>query len=108
MSQPHRHRHLPVASGGSSSWIVTVSRRRCRSTMIPITRPRWTKGIFHPALRDCTLASPGPRASGTSPAWLTRLHDTFWVSYQPAGRYWVFQSVVGGGTLLVACCSARS
>ena len=42
------------------------------------------------------------RYTGTSPVWLTRLHDTFWVSYQPAGRYWVFQSVLGGGTLLVA------
>jgi ABC-type transport system involved in multi-copper enzyme maturation permease subunit len=42
------------------------------------------------------------RYTGTSPAWLTRLHDTFWVSYQPAGRYWVFQSAVGGGTLVVA------
>ncbi len=40
--------------------------------------------------------------AGTSPAWLTRLHDTFWVSYQPGGRYWVFQAVVGGGTLLTA------
>jgi ABC-type transport system involved in multi-copper enzyme maturation permease subunit len=34
--------------------------------------------------------------------WLARLHDTFWVSYQPGWRYWVFQSVVGGGTLLLA------
>jgi hypothetical protein len=42
------------------------------------------------------------RYTGTSPAWLTRLHDTFWVSYQSAGRYWVFQSVLGVGTLLVA------
>jgi hypothetical protein len=39
--------------------------------------------------------------TGTS-GWLTRLHDTFWVSYQPGGRYWVFQTVVSGGTLLLA------
>jgi hypothetical protein len=37
-----------------------------------------------------------------SSGWLTRLHDTFWVSYQPGGRYWVFQTIVGGGTLLLA------
>ena len=36
------------------------------------------------------------------PTQLTRLHDTFWVSYQPAGRYWLFQSVQGGAELLLA------
>ena len=40
--------------------------------------------------------------TGTNPVWLTRLHDTFWVSYQPGGRYWTFQSILGGGTLLLA------
>ena len=35
-------------------------------------------------------------------AWLTRLHDSFWVSYQPASRYWIFQLVLAGGTLLAA------
>ena len=39
---------------------------------------------------------------GTPLAWLTRVHDTFWVTYQPGGRYWVFQFVVAGGTLLIA------
>lgn len=42
------------------------------------------------------------RHIGTGQAWLARLHDTFWVSYQPGGRFWIFQSVLGGGTLLVA------
>lgn len=38
----------------------------------------------------------------SSQARLTRLHDTFWVAYQPGGRYWVFQLILGGGTLLAA------
>jgi hypothetical protein len=38
----------------------------------------------------------------TGQAWLARLHDTFWVSYQPGGRFWIFQSILGGGTLLAA------
>lgn len=39
---------------------------------------------------------------GSGSAWLNRLHDTFWVTYQPGSRYWLFQLAVGGGTLLVA------
>jgi hypothetical protein len=37
-----------------------------------------------------------------NPAALIRLHDTFWVSYQPGYRYWVFQVIMGGGTLFAA------
>ena len=44
--------------------------------------------------------------AGTGSAWLTRLHDSFWVSYQPASRYWVFQLVLAGGTLLAAAALA--
>ena len=33
---------------------------------------------------------------------LSRHHDTFVVSYQPAGRYWIFQGVEGGALLLLA------
>jgi hypothetical protein len=35
-------------------------------------------------------------------AWLSRHHDTFLVSYQPAGRYWIFQGVEAGALLLLA------
>ena len=42
------------------------------------------------------------RYTGTGPAWLTRLHDTFWVTYRPGSRYWLFQFALGGGTLLAA------
>jgi ABC-type transport system involved in multi-copper enzyme maturation permease subunit len=33
--------------------------------------------------------------------WLTQHHYLNWVSYQPAGRYWVFQAIEGGGLLLL-------
>jgi hypothetical protein len=33
---------------------------------------------------------------------LAQWHDTFWVSYQPGSRYWLFQSVQGGAELLLA------
>jgi hypothetical protein len=33
---------------------------------------------------------------------MARLHDTFWVTYQPGSRYWLFQSVQGGAELLLA------
>ncbi|HEX4256560.1 MAG TPA: hypothetical protein VH089_15810 [Streptosporangiaceae bacterium] len=36
------------------------------------------------------------------PYQLTRLHDTFWVSYQPVSRFWLFQSGLGGAEFLLA------
>jgi hypothetical protein len=36
------------------------------------------------------------------PGQLNQLHDTFWVTYQPVNRYWLFQSVQGGAELLLA------
>jgi hypothetical protein len=40
--------------------------------------------------------------------WLTRLHDTFWVTYQPGSRYWLFQLILAGGTLLAAALLAAA
>jgi hypothetical protein len=57
------------------------------------------------AVRHCTLAIPAGRVAaltGTGSAWLTRLHDTFWIAYQPGSRYWLFQLILAGGTLLAA------
>ena len=34
-------------------------------------------------------------------SWLVRHHYSFWISYQPASRYWLFQ-VVAGAVLVVA------
>jgi hypothetical protein len=62
----------------------------------------WYTGANGHRLSDGAVSRLLDRYTGTSPAWLTRLHDTFWVTYQPGGRYWVFQSVLGGGTLLAA------
>jgi hypothetical protein len=36
------------------------------------------------------------------PGLMVRLHDSFWVSYQPGSRYWLLQSVQGGAELLLA------
>lgn len=33
---------------------------------------------------------------------MARLHDSFWVTYQPGDHYWLFQSVQGGAELLLA------
>jgi hypothetical protein len=46
--------------------------------------------------------------AGTGSAWLTRLHDSFWVSYQPASRYWILQFILAGGTLLAAVALAAA
>jgi hypothetical protein len=35
-------------------------------------------------------------------AWIAHHHFTLWVSYQPAGRFWLLQSVEGGACLLLA------
>src|SRR5437763_6027654 len=48
------------------------------------------------------------RHAGTGPAWLARLHDTFWVTYQPGSRYWLFQLILAGGTLLAAVALAAA
>jgi hypothetical protein len=34
--------------------------------------------------------------------WLTQHHYQYWVSYQPASRYWMFQAIEGGGLLLLS------
>jgi hypothetical protein len=43
-------------------------------------------------------ALPQTSAAAQS-AWLTRHHEAFWVAYQPASRFWLFQS--GFGLVLV-------
>lgn len=58
----------------------------------------WFSGANGHRLNGATAS----RLFYTSPARLTRLHDTFWVTYQPGSRYWIFQLILGGGTLLAA------
>jgi hypothetical protein len=62
----------------------------------------WYTGANGHRLSDATVSRLLGKYTGTNPVWLTRLHDTFWVTYQPGGQYWVFQSVLAGGTLLAA------
>jgi len=62
----------------------------------------WYTNASGHQLSDGTVGQLLSKYTGAGPAWLTRLHDTFWVTYQPGGRYWVFQAVLGGGTLLAA------
>ena len=35
-------------------------------------------------------------------AWLTSHHYSYWINYQPAGRYWWFQLGTGAGLIIVA------
>ena len=62
----------------------------------------WYTGADGHRLSAATVSQLLDKHIDTPPAWLARLHDTFWVSYQPGGRFWLFQSLLGGGTLLVA------
>ena len=62
----------------------------------------WYTGAGGHQLNNFTVSQLLDKYTGTGTAWLTRLHDTFWVTYQPGGRYWILQFVLGGGTLLAA------
>jgi hypothetical protein len=76
----------PVAPGPAGAWLDQG----------------WYAKVNGPRLSNGTVAQLLDKYTGTSPAWLTRRHDTFWVTYQPGYRYWDFQFIVGGGTVLVA------
>ncbi len=62
----------------------------------------WYVGANGHRLSQDTMNGLLSKYTDTGTAWLTQRHYMFWVTYQPGGRYWVFQSVLGGGTLLVA------
>lgn len=62
----------------------------------------WYTGANGHRLNDSTVVQLLDRYTGTGTAWLTRRHDMFWVTYQPGSRYWTFQLILGGGTLLAA------
>ena len=34
--------------------------------------------------------------------WLSLHHEAFWVSYQPASRFWIFQGAEGGVLIVLA------
>ena len=62
----------------------------------------WYTSASGHRLSDAAVNHLQNKYTGTGPAWLTWLHDTFWVTYQPGSRYWLFQLILGGGTLLAA------
>jgi hypothetical protein len=62
----------------------------------------WYTGADGHRLSNGAVTALLNKHAGTGSAWLTRLHDSFWVSYQPASRYWIFQFILAGGTLLAA------
>jgi hypothetical protein len=68
----------------------------------------WYTSASGQRLSDSAVNHLQTRYTGTGPEWLTRLHDTFWVTYQPGSRYWIFQLVLAGGTLLVAVALAAA
>ena len=68
----------------------------------------WYTGASGQRLGDGAVNHLQNRYTGTGPAWLTRLHDTFWVTYQPGSRYWLFQLILAGGTLLAAVALAAA
>lgn len=61
----------------------------------------WYTGANGQRLSDSAMDRLSNRLPA-DPALLNRLHDAFWVAYQPGYRYWVFQVITGGGTLLAA------
>jgi hypothetical protein len=76
------------------------------------TRFAWTQGtgrtrptvaqLILVALAVLAAAAVLCLAVGVLAGVLTQLHDTFWVTYQPVSRYWLFQSIQGGAELLFA------
>lgn len=62
----------------------------------------WYTGPDGHRLSNAAVTALLNKHAGTGSAWLTRLHDSFWVSYQPASRYWILQLMLAGGILLAA------
>jgi hypothetical protein len=62
----------------------------------------WYTNASGHRLNAATVTQLLNRYTGTGTAWLTRMHDTFWITYQPGWRYWIFQLALGAGLLLAA------
>ena len=57
----------------------------------------WTRA----GTRCATASAAGPRCCGSSTTWrLAQFHDTFWATYQPVSRFWLFQSGASAELLL--------
>jgi hypothetical protein len=91
--------------GDLSGGILTIHETAGHSTPGPAGAwldQGWYTDASGRRLGDGTVNHLLNKYTGTGPAWLARLHDTFWVTYQPGSRYWLFQLILAGGTLLAA------
>jgi hypothetical protein len=86
----------PLAPGGRQGLDYAVGRTDYAPAFRWLSQGWYTDVQGHP-LRGAAL-----RRVLDHPLQLTRLHDMFWVTYQPVSRYWLFQSVQGGAELLLA------
>jgi hypothetical protein len=68
----------------------------------------WYSGADGRRLSNDAVNTLLAKHAGTGRGWLARLHDTFWVTYQPGTRYWLFQLILAGGTLLAALALAAA
>jgi hypothetical protein len=88
----------PHAPGGRFSLHLLTSRTEFAAG----TPVRWLDQAWYADAHGHPLRGAALTRVLQHPTQLTRLHDTFWVSYQPVSRYWLFQSVQGGAELLLA------
>lgn len=95
-----------LAQPGDSrgSWLVRGRLTGSGGYVLPMTKSFAVLGRA-----QGRIISPG--ASSNGERWLSLHHYTFWVAYQPADRFWIFQAVVGGVLLALAvlrCAYGRS
>jgi hypothetical protein len=62
----------------------------------------WLTGPHGQVIDQNTVSSLWSLKAPAQAAWIAHRHFTLWVSYQPAGRFWLLQSVEGGACLLLA------
>jgi hypothetical protein len=110
-------------------WLVALGPVTCRAALssVPIYQPGSSPPVFLYGMAQTVsspagswplrawLTGPGGRAPSSATVyhlnsmptaltngWLARHHLTLWIAYQPAGRFWLFQSVEGVVCLVLA------
>src|SRR5262249_59018299 len=89
-SGPHELERPPDLPGSIevASWLTGQGGRR----LSPRAAASFVINVPQPVLPSL------PRAR----AWVATRHISFWIGYQPASRYWLFQSAVAGILLALA------
>lgn len=80
----------PIDSWLVSGWLTSSSGRR-------LSTP-----TAHVVLSRAAIATQTSTEKNALANWLLQHHYQYWLSYQPAGRYWIFQAVEGGALALAA------